>query len=429
LPSSDELKAALRRRTRQAVGKASRRPQVKKALVWTGLRSGRANDNEMAGVPVPARVVAYFGDGPDKLYQLIQWLPVLENLNRVEPVVVVFRKMESFRAAKKLTTLPRVFIRRFSGLMGLYEGNDFELILYVNNAMSNFQSLEDPRPVHVHINHGESDKLSMVSNRAKAYDFVFVAGPAAVERHQARLIDFNLDKLITTGRPQLDIDFASELPSSGLRTVMYAPTWEGENDENNYTSVDVYGVQIVENLLALPQTRVIYKPHPRVQGSQEPAMAAAHTRICELIEEAGAEHQVLIEGNILAMFENVDVLVTDISSVGLDFLYLHPEKPLVLTDRRTDPEGRAIDAPISRSCQVIDETNVGFLGQVLESWFADAEGVVDRQVARELYFDGIRRGESTERFLSQVSFLIEDRRSRLSNYRAWRSADDGGEEV
>lgn len=411
------------------MGKASRQPQIKKALVWTGLRSGRANENEMAGVPVPARVVAYFGDGPDKLYQLIQWLPVLENLNRVEPVALVFRKAESFRAAKKLTNLPRVFIRKFSGLMGLYEANDFELILYVNNAMSNFQSLEDPRPVHVHINHGESDKLSMVSNRAKAYDFVFVAGPAAIERHKARLIDFNLGKLITTGRPQLDIDFPPELPQSGLTTVMYAPTWEGENDENNYTSVDLYGVKIVEALLAKPDTRVIYKPHPRVAGSREPQMAAAHERICELIEEAGAENQVLIEGNILAMFENVDALVTDISSVGLDFLYLHPEKPLVLTDRRTDPEGRAIDAPISRSCQVIDATNIESLAERLVAWFTDPDAVAERQRARELYFDGIGRGESTERFLSQVSFLIEDRRSRLSNYRAWRSADDGGEEV
>lgn len=50
------------------VARAIRQPQVRKALVWSGVRGGRTNDNEMAGIPVPARVVAYFGDGPDKLY-------------------------------------------------------------------------------------------------------------------------------------------------------------------------------------------------------------------------------------------------------------------------------------------------------------------------------------------------------------------------
>ena len=425
MPNSDEIKATLRRTTRKVVARAIRQPQIRKTLVWSGVRSGRANDNEMAGIPVPARVVAYFGDGPDKLYQLTQWLPVLQTLNEVEPFVLVFRKIEAYRAAKRLTSLPRIFIRRFSGLMDLYENNDFELILYVNNAMSNFQSIEDPRPVHVHINHGESDKLSMVSNRAKAYDFVFVAGPAAVERHKARLIDFDANKLVTTGRPQLDIAFPAELPGSTSKTVMYAPTWEGENDENNYTSVDVYGVSIVERLLALPNTRVIYKPHPRVADSRTPEMAVAHQRICELIDGAGAEHQIVLDGNILAMFGQVDVLVTDISSVGLDYLYLRPEKPLILTDRRSDVIRRSEDAPISRACHVIDESNVLILDQQLEGWISDDDLVGARQTARAFYFDDIQRGESTTKFLEKVSYLIEDRRSRLSNYRAWRSSNDG----
>lgn len=425
MPNSDQIRATLRRNTRKVVARAIRQPSVGKALVWTGVRGGRANENEMAGIPVPARVVAYFGDGPDKLYQLKQWLPVFETLNEVEPVVLVFRKVESYRAAKRLTTLPRIFIRRFSGLMDLYESNDFELILYVNNAMSNFQSLEDPRPVHVHVNHGESDKLSMVSNRAKAYDFVFVAGPAAVERHEARLIDFDVNKLVTTGRPQLDIAFPSELPVSTTRTVMYAPTWEGENEENNYSSVDVYGISIVEGLLALSNTRVVYKPHPRVADSRTPETAFAHQRICELIEGAGTEHQIVLDGNILAMFGQVDVLVTDISSVGLDYLYLRPEKPLILTDRRSDIIQRAEDAPISRSCHVIDESNVLTLDHQLEGWIGDDDLVGAREAARAFYFDDIPRGESTTKFLEKVSYLIEDRRSRLSNYRAWRSSDDG----
>ena len=153
-------------------------------------------------------------------------------------------------------------------------------------------------------------------------------------------------------------------------------------------------------------------------------MAFAHQRICELIEEAGAEHQIALDGNILAMFGQVDVLVTDISSVGLDYLYLRPEKPLILTDRRSDIPQRAEDAPISRACHVIDESNVLILDRQLEGWISDDELVDARQTARAFYFDDIQRGESTAKFMEKVSYLIEDRRSRLSNYRAWRSSDD-----
>ncbi|MFL4477000.1 hypothetical protein ACIPUB_01850 [Paeniglutamicibacter sp. ORCA_105] len=79
-----------------------------------------------------------------------------------------------------------------------------------------------------------------MSNKAKAYDKVFVVGPAAIARHEARLIDCDFDKLLVTGRPQLGVDFEPTLSESEQRTVTYSPTWEGENYDNNYTSVDVY---------------------------------------------------------------------------------------------------------------------------------------------------------------------------------------------
>ena len=60
--------------------------------------------------------------------------------------------------------------------MTLYDIGDFKVGIYVNNSNRNFQSLNNPRMLHVHVNHGESDKLSSFSNQVKAYDRVFVAG-------------------------------------------------------------------------------------------------------------------------------------------------------------------------------------------------------------------------------------------------------------
>ena len=130
------------------------------------------------------------------------------------------------------------------------------------HGLRNFQSLIWADAAHVHVNHGESDKVSMVSNQAKAYDRVFVAGEAAVLRHRAALVDLDESRLIRVGRPQLDLNPEPVIPTSTQPTVLYAPTWEGEDESNNFTSLDCYGVQIVQAVLALPGVRVIYKPHP-----------------------------------------------------------------------------------------------------------------------------------------------------------------------
>ena len=318
----------------------SSKPGVKTRR-WLGLRTAQVANHELDHIPVAGDVVVYFSDVVNKAYQLEQWLPTLEKLHETRRVVLVFRKVPTMRYFRKLTDLPKIYVRRLDDLVNFYDFNNFKLCLYVNNGVANFQSLSASRPMHVHINHGESDKLSMVSNQAKAYDRIFVAGPAAIERHRAVLLDFDLDRLVSVGRPQLDTHFESELPAFHGWTIMYAPTWEGENDANNYTSMDLFGERIIEALMALPNIRVVYKPHPRITTSTTPAIATAHERICGLLEEhnaAGGDHLIAETQNILALFDDADALITDVSSVGLDYLYLHPEKPLILTDRRDDLE-------------------------------------------------------------------------------------------
>lgn len=236
-----------------------------------GRQRGRPAGHEIHGIPVSAEVIAYFGDHAEKTYQLTQWLPVLERLSEHYPVLLVFRKLGALRAVKGTTALPMVFVRRFEDLATLYFENDYKLAIYVNNGVTNFQSLSYAPMVHVHVNHGESDKISMVSNQAKAYDKTLIAGQAARERHRAALLDFDESKLISVGRPQLDVAREPELPPTALRTLMYAPTWEGENESNNYTSIDLYGVDIVRALLDIPRSRVIYKPHPRVEETTDPS--------------------------------------------------------------------------------------------------------------------------------------------------------------
>lgn len=380
-------------------------------------------EDEYDGSYAKGEVVVYFGDRSSKFYQLEQWLPVLEELHQKHRVVLVLRKGSSLLQALESTQLPVVFKRHFDPLHTYYHANDFKLALYVNNGVTNFQSLAFAPMVHVHVNHGESDKLSMVSNQAKSYDKVFVAGDAAIKRHRRALIDFDESALIKIGRPQLDIDRPAELEPSSARTIMYAPTWEGENESNNYTSVDLYGPQIVEAALRIPNTRLIYKPHPRVEASSVPAMTEANTRILALIDQANEtvadptqQHRVLMQGDILAMFDAVDLLVTDISSVGLDFLYLEPHKPLALTDRRTDTVKLNAEAPISRATPIIDEATVERVESMLLEMLSDDTAAAARQELRRHYFGEGEKGTSTALFNAAVSDLIADRTVELKKF-------------
>ena len=356
-------------------------------------------------------VIAYFADDPTRTYQLIQWLPVLEQLHQHHPVGVVARDERTVGVLRERTSLPITYVAGFAELTDLYAASDAKVVLYCNNSMLNFNSLLDARKLHVHINHGESDKQSMASNNAKAYDRVFVAGAAAVERHRAGLMEFDPARLVRVGRPQLDLHPEPLLAVSERRTVLYAPTWEGDADYNSYTSVDVYGRAIVDSILALPRVRLVYKPHPKVTTSDRPDIRDAHHAILDTIagahaREPDAGHTAITSGDVLAVMPGCDAIVTDVSSVGLDWLYLQTDKPIVLTDRHHDPDRLRTDVPVSRCADVVDSTDLGGLTGLLEARLTHDEHHLGRLAMRHHYFDELQIGDSTTRFLDAVRDLV-----------------------
>jgi hypothetical protein len=366
------------------------------------------------GEQVPADVVAYFGDSPVRLYQLRQWLPVLERLNERRRVLIVLRHAATYHALDGETPLRRVLVPEFGQLTALYAENDYRVALYVNNGVRNFQSLSHQTMLHVHVSHGESDKISMVSNQAKAYDYVFVAGEAAVRRHRAALIGFDERKLVPIGRPQLDFVERPATEPRARRTILYAPTWEGESASNNYTSVDFFGERITAAVLSLPNARLVYKPHPRVPTSTAQEMRAAHKGICRLIDAAArrdpsAGHQIVLEGDILDLITAADAMITDVSSVGLDFLYLVTEKPLFVTDRRNDRDRLMTDASVSGAADIVDAETIGTLAETLAGRLEHDEHRQARERLRRFYFGDVSVGDSTRLFLDAVGRVAEER--------------------
>jgi hypothetical protein len=375
-------------------------------------------------------VAVYFPDNMSKAYQLIQWLPVLEDHPSDLTFGIVVRKIPIYLELKELTKLPVAYVPTFADVMELYRISPFKAVMYVNNGVGNFQSLTVAELAHIHVNHGESDKICMVSNQVKAYDRVFVAGQAAVLRHRAALSEFNEEVLVRVGRPQLDENPAPSIPESTRRTVLYAPTWAGEDEANNYTSMEDLATYIIDAILAQENIRVVYKPHPRIADSDDGQIRKNHAYVLRAIKQANvkdpsAGHHVRETGDILAIFPRVDLLISDVSSIALDFLYLRTQAPIVLTDRRDDLSQLHIDSPLSVATPVLSRSNIVDAKKTIGEILSSDTYVQDRKVLREFYFDNVKAGESAPRFFEAMRQAIKDHSADMDRARSLAESGTG----
>lgn len=364
------------------------------------------------------KVAAFFADTPSKIYQIAQWIPVFEKAPAHLRPVIITRHAATTEELQKITTLQVIHARTYDLLMQLLELSHFKALIYVNNSYQNFQTLAYQQAAHIHVNHGESDKISMVSNQSKAYDIVFVAGAAAKDRYLSAVAWLDEKKLIPIGRPQLDLDTTPLLEKSALKTITYAPTWEGEDEANNYTSMDCYGTAIIDAAVAQTGCRVIYKPHPRIIDSKDPRITAAHKYIIKKLSRG--PHEVHLTGDVLSILKDSDLLISDISSVTLDYLYLRPSGAIFVSDRRNNRKELEAESPVARAAYVIDASTIGQLKNSLAKVLAHDELFDRRQEVCRYYFGGIAAGESTAAFYRELERSVAEHDaavSRLSRIR------------
>lgn len=226
----------------------------------------------------------YFSGGTTSAYQANMWLSTLSELEK--PLIVL---RERFMVQKiDATDVPVICFPKVSTMFSL-ENSTLKMMLHPANAAKTSQVLRIPTIKHAFINHGESDKLSSCNPYAKAYDEVWVAGPAARERYALAEVGVEDKDIVEVGRPQLaPIRPYAGPPTGTYTTVLYAPTWEGWDGNPGNTSVVLAGENIVRKLLADDRVRLLYKPHP-MTGSVDPRAGAANERIMAMIREANTK--------------------------------------------------------------------------------------------------------------------------------------------
>ena len=310
-------------------------------------------------------VILYFSGPAPSAYQVNTWLSTMERLRR--PSLVLLRERSVF-AALGPTDLPVLCVPSPTDLMGL-EFPDARVALYPANVGNNIHLLRQPTIMSAFIGHGDSDKNASFNPFARVYDEIWVAGRAGADRYWRAEIGVEESQLVFVGRPQIDA-VSSKVSDRRDRipTVLYAPTWEGWDVAQAYSSLVAIGRALLDRVLAHPgEVRLVYKPHP-FTGIRDPAFRAAHEAIVAVVSaantgrghlsplladasiapgtepaprsalEAEARRQQheqrfwesvprdahLVVGpdgpSLYSCFNEADVLVTDISSVVTDFL-------------------------------------------------------------------------------------------------------------
>lgn len=264
--------------------------------------------------------------GPDTAaYQINTWIEALEALD--QRVMVVLRDHPLFErmAASKLPTLSLPA----PGELLMLDFSTVKVALYPANTGNNIHLLRLPTMMSAFIGHGDSDKSASNNPFSRVYDELWVAGEAGADRYRRSGMHIPEDQFRFVGRPQVHaIEPTPRIGEQEIPTVLYAPTWEGVNQHQEYSSLRAIGVQLIDALLADGSVRVVYKPHP-FTGQRDAKYRVAHAVISRRLDDAkartGIDHRVVTGGALTGWMNQSTALVSDISSVLSD--WLAGEKP------------------------------------------------------------------------------------------------------
>jgi CDP-glycerol glycerophosphotransferase (TagB/SpsB family) len=241
------------------------------------------------------------------------------------------------------------------------------------------------------------DRLFFI-NRRRMENYIR-AGAIDADSPAARLVGYpKLDCLVDGSLNRDDVLSRLGIDPS-RRTVLYAPTW------SPYSSLNAIGEELVRGLVTAGHT-VLVKLHDRSRDPEYNHSGGVDwvARLEPILRAGGG----LLAGDSDACpyLAAADVLITDHSSVGFEYLLL--DRPLIRIDTpeliiRTDinPDYLALLQEASTSVRTAGEAIAA-----VEKCFSDGEWLSEsrREVARELFYEP---GTATQRAVRELCEVIE----------------------
>lgn len=258
-------------------------------------------------------------------FHLAIWLPHLRR-SRYRYVLMAGESSPSPRVREMIAGIPNIrILEPYSDARRvLKQAKAFKGFLYMGTRPLNFAVVNAFAPkLHVWLGHGESDKVYNRFRTASLYDSLFVARYGVVKRYPRAIRSWVRRGACAIGTPILDGALKAPWPQPRqVRTILYAPTWEGHVKGADYSTLDVVGRLLIAAMpdLAARGIKVILRPHP-VTGVRLPELK----EIRDALLAAGA-----IPGSSdkSADFNEADIMISDISGVTAEFLFT--EKPIVM---------------------------------------------------------------------------------------------------
>ncbi|NPD45459.1 MULTISPECIES: CDP-glycerol glycerophosphotransferase family protein [unclassified Lentimicrobium] len=255
-----------------------------------------------------------------------------------------------------------------------YIGNLTMTSVYLNKLKAKFVGMTTPqldvmmirRSKHVkhyaHIVHAPIDVFTYRKFAFDYFDSVFCSGPHQMEgiRKLEEKRGTHKKQLLETGFTVYDkmLEDIKSLPkpNKSRPVVLIAPTWK------EYSIINRFGLDFFENLLKDDSYDIILRPHPQTYVS--------HPKLIAQIEERlKNERHVSIDRESLGTESmlKADMMISDLSGVFWDFIFLYSKPVLLLkTDFESIEgfEGSELDYEMwemrerSKAGQVFDENDI-----------------------------------------------------------------------
>src|SRR5690606_27371030 len=141
-------------------------------------------------------------------------------------------------------------------------------------------------------------------------------------------------KTVVVGRPQVsDIAIVEKPTEKPVITIGYMPTWFGYYEEAQLSSLKIAASifsKILNHDFGDKKVHVIFKAHPLTY--KDPASQQFFTEISEAIKNGKHNSAEILDEttDAISVFNKSDILISDISSVVIDFLY--SKKPYIITN-------------------------------------------------------------------------------------------------
>jgi len=265
------------------------------------------------------RFLLHIGDGLGAEFHIDLWHDILKASGI--PLLVAIRSRAVFDLVVKTRVNVRcVYVK--SGLEAEAVVNacpNLKAILYVSNTGNVVHFVRYPQLRHIFIGHGDSEKSASAHKFFRAYDEVWTAGQAHIDRFLDSGLNFSSIQFAIVGRPTTRWAFMNDRPRKRSMQFLYLPTWENFHAEQNYTSIYMAS-QILRDAFEATGDMPIAKLHPWT-GTVDPSLARASLNLSEFLERLDIRHKIVAKDqNAGELMMQADYLIADISSVVTDFL-------------------------------------------------------------------------------------------------------------